>query len=145
MDNLHSAPPERVPSARFVPDRRYTALAAAGGLAALGAALGTSDPRGRLLALVALAIVACYMIGDLAFSPRLEATADGLCIRSPFLRTTLRWDEIESVRVFSRHRGGVRSSVLEVDAGAVTAEFSRRSLATDPDDALALVLAFRPS
>lgn len=146
MDNFFpGASDPNIPSARFVPDRRVTALAAAGALLALGVALGTDDREGRLLALIAVAVLGCYVVGDLAFSPRLEATPDGVRIRSPFTRASLRWEQIEAIRVVNRFRAGVRTSILEVDAGQVVAEFSRRSLGTAPEEALTRVLAFRPS
>jgi len=145
VDNSWQPDPARAPTARFVPDRRYTAMAAAGALVALGAAIGTNDPRGRLLAAIAVLVLACYAVSDLVFSPRLEASAAGLRIRSPFARAQIEWSQVERVRVVSRMRGGLRTAVLEIDAGEVFVELSRRSLATSPEDAIALVLAFRPA
>jgi len=129
---------------RFVPDRRYTALAAAGTvLAVLVAAFAGSDP-GRLLAAIAAVILAASATSDVLFSPRLTASPDGLAIRSPFIRAALAWPQVESVRVVSRGRLGLRSRALEVDAGEVLAEFTRRTLGTDLDEACALVTALRP-
>ncbi len=145
MDNSTRRPPDRAPTARFVPDRRFTGLAAAGALVALGVTLGTDDRDGRLLALIAVVMLAFYVVGDLVYSPRIEANANGVRIRSAFTRANLRWDEIDTVRVVSRRRGGLRTSALEIDAGAVIAEFSRRSLGLAPEEALTLLLAFRPA
>ena len=144
MDNPTFPPPDRRPQARFAPDRRYTAAAGAGFLIALGTAVFTSDQDGRLLAAVAAVMLAVAAVSDLVFSPRLEGSVDGVVIRSPFTRVVLRWDEIDSIEVVSRMRLGLRNSALEIDAGAVLAEFSRRSISAAPDEARDLLLSFRP-
>jgi hypothetical protein len=130
--------------ARFVPDRRYTGLAAVGFLAAGLAAAFTSDPRGRWLFALAALLMAGYVISDLVFSPRLTASRDGLRIRSPLLRAELPWSAVEDVRADVRTRYGLRSTTLEVDAGETFAVFSRRALGVEPEQAADLVRAFRP-
>ena len=85
------------------------------------------------------------MAGDLVFSPRLEADADGLTIRSPSTRARLAWHEIETVRADVRRRRGLRSTTLEVDAGAVLVVFSRRALGEDPERAAELIAEVRDS
>ncbi len=141
MDNFAAASPgHRV---RFVPDRRYTLLAAAGMLLALAGVLLAPDPEGRVLAGVALLVLGALVAGDLVFSPRLEADADGLTIRAPLTRARLAWHEIETVRADVRRRHGLRSSTLEVDAGDVLAVFSRRALGADPERAAELIAAVR--
>jgi hypothetical protein len=138
--------PERQPAvARFVPDRRYTGLAAAGAVAAVLAAVFTPDPPGRLLFALAALVLTAYVVSDLVFSPRLTASRDGLRIRSPMLRTELPWSAVEDVRADVRTRYGLRSTTLEVDAGETFAVFSRRSLGAEPEHAADLVRAFRPS
>ena len=145
MDH-HSSPPDRTrPEARFVPDRRYTALAGAGVLGALAALAVTSDDRGRLLFGLAAVVLLAYVASDLLFSPRVVASADGLVIRAPLTRARLRWDEVEAVRAETRVRHGLRNTTLEIDAGSVLAVFSRRALGTDPADAADVIRAFRPS
>lgn len=143
MDNPTFPRPAAV--ARFVPDRRYTALAAGGFVVAALVALFSTDREGRLLAIVAAVLLAGCTLSDLVFSPRLVATTDGVVIRSPFTRAALPWAAVESVAVVSRNRLGLRNQALEIDAGDVLAEFTRRTLGRDLDEACALVQAFRPT
>jgi hypothetical protein len=132
------------PVARFVPDRRYTALAAGGAAGALLAALITSDPGGRLLAGLAALVLLGYVVTDLVFSPRLTASAQGIVVNAPFTRARLAWDQVQDVRAETRFRYGVRSTTLEIDAGTVLAVLSRRALGAEPVLAAELVSAFRP-
>jgi hypothetical protein len=136
---------DRRPDVAFRPDRRYTLLSAAGAALALVLVLVLHDPPGRVLAGVAVAVLAAYAGSDLLFSPRLTASSAGLVVRSPLLRVQLAWPEVEDVRADTRVRYGLRSTTLEIDAGAVLAVFSRRALGADPEQAAALVLARRPS
>jgi hypothetical protein len=135
---------ERRPEARFHPDRRYTALAGGGLIVALGLALATAPAPGRLLAAVAAIVLAGYVASDLLFSPRIVASADGVVINSPLLRARLSWAEVEDVRADVRQRLGLRSTTLEIDAGATLAVLSRRAIGSDPEEAARLIGAFRP-
>jgi hypothetical protein len=130
--------------ARFVPDRRYTALAAGGVLGAIAAVLITADPAGRLLFGTAALLLFGYVVADLWFSPRVLASSSGIVIRSPLTRARLTWDQVDSIRAETRFRRGLRSTTLEIDAGPVLAVFNRRSLGTEPIEAAALIEAFRP-
>ncbi|MDT4988967.1 MAG: hypothetical protein QOI74_3061 [Micromonosporaceae bacterium] len=132
------------PEVRFVPDRRYTALAAGGALGALIAVLLTDDAGGRLLFGLAAVILLVYVVSDLVFSPRLAASAAGVVINSPMTRARLSWDDVQEVRADTRIRHGLRSTTLEIDAGPVLAVLSRRALGAEPVDVAALVEAFRP-
>jgi hypothetical protein len=136
---------DRRPTVAFRPDRRYTLVSGAGAAVALVLVLVLSDAPGRVLAGVAAAVLVAYAGSDLLFSPRLSASSDGLVVRSPMLRTRLEWPEVEDVRADSRVRYGLRSTTLEIDAGAVLAVFSRRALGADPEEAAALVRACRPN
>src|SRR4051794_35636950 len=113
-------------------------------MVALVLVLVLHDPPGRVLAGVAVAVLAGYVASDLVFSPRLSADREGLQVRSPLLRTQLAWPDVEDVRADSRVRYGLRSTTLEVDAGSVLAVFSRRALGTDPEEAAALVRGCPP-
>ena len=135
---------ERRAEARFVPDRRYTVLAAGGFLVAVGLAFVAGEAPGRLLAAVAALVLGAYVVADLLFSPRLLATTDGIVINSPLLRTRLAWGEVEHVRADVRLRMGLRSTTLEIDAGATLAVLSRRAIGADPEQAARLIEAFRP-
>ena len=135
---------EQRPEARFVPDRRYTALAGGGAIGALVALLITGDVGGRLLAGLAAILLLGYVVTDLVFSPRVVASSTGVVINSPLLRARLTWAEIEDVRPDTRLRLGLRSTTLEIDAGATLAVLSRRAIGTDPLLAADVILAFRP-
>jgi hypothetical protein len=132
------------PIARFAPDRRYTAAAALGALVAVVLGVVGGDPAGRLLAAVAALVLVAYVIADVAFSPRLVVSGEGVVIRSPLTRATLTWGEVDDVRAESRSRLGLRSTTLEIDAGPVLAVLSRRALGADPAEVADLVRAFRP-
>jgi hypothetical protein len=143
---LPALPPDTLApaQARFVPDRRYTALAAGGAFGALMAVLITDDAGGRLLLVLAVVILLGYVGCDLVFSPRLIASADGVVVNSPMTRARLSWADVQEVRAETRIRHGVRNTTLEVDGGAVLAVLSRRALGADPVEVAELVEAFRP-
>ncbi len=141
MDNPVKRPR---PEARFIPDRRYTALAAGGALGALAALALTSDAAGRLLFGTAAVLLLGYVIADLVFSPRLTASRAGIVINTPFTRARLAWADVDEVRTETRIRRGLRSTTLEIEAGALLAVFSRRVLGIEPVEAAALIEAFRP-
>jgi hypothetical protein len=142
VDEVSAA--DRSPVVRFGPDRRLTAAAGAAALLGVGLAVAADDAGGRLLFGLAAAVLAAYAISDLVWWPRLAADARGVRVHTPFTRAELRWDEVEDVRADLRSRYGVRSATLEVDAGAVLAVFSRRSLGADPQEAAELLRAMRP-
>lgn len=132
------------PVVRFRPDRRITVAAAAGAVVLALLALVADDGPSRLLFGIGVVLLAANAISDVVFSPRVVASADGVELRSPSVRVQLPWSRIEAVRVDTRARLGLRSTTLEVDAGEVLAVFSRRTLATEPEEAAALINAFRP-
>ena len=146
MEKPASRLPTRRPraEARFVPDRRYTALAAGGALGALAALLLTSDPAGRLLFGVAVALLLAYIVADLIFSPRLRVSRAGLVINAPFARARLDWTDVSEIRLETRIRRGLRSTTLEIEFGEQLVVFSRRALGTEPLQALTVITAFRP-
>lgn len=137
-------PPPTGTVLRFGPDRRLTAaVGAAAVILAVIAAL-TSDPAGRLLLALAALLLAAYTVSDLIFSPRITATRETVVLKAPFARATLAWADIDAIGADVRSRYGVRTSALEIDAGAVLALFSRRALGTDPAAAAGLLRALDP-
>lgn len=129
---------------RFGPDRRLTAACGVGAIVAVGAAVATTDPSGRLLFVGAAVVLLAYVVTDLVFAPRITASRDGLVLNAPFTRARISWAEVASIRADSRQRLGLRSTVLEIDAGPVLALFSRRALAADPAAVAALLTALDP-
>lgn len=142
MDDVTAEP---APSCAFTPDRRLTAVQAGLALLAVGAALLTGDPAGRLLFSAAALVLVGYTATDLVFSPRLSADAHGVAVRSPLARVRLPWADVEDVRADTRERVGLRSVTLELDAGATLIVLSRHALGTDPARAAALVRAADPN
>ncbi|MEP7021966.1 MAG: PH domain-containing protein [Pseudonocardiales bacterium] len=135
----------RVPSLRFGPDRRLTALTGTLALLALAAALLAADTAGRLLLAGAAVVLLGYTVTDLIFWPRLTVSAEGLLIRTPAARGLVPWSEIEAVRADARQRAGLRSVTLEIDAGEYLVVFSRRALGADPAQVADLIAAFQPA
>lgn len=131
-------------TAEFVPDVRYTVLAAVGTVAAVTAAALTDDRPGRVLFLVAGAVLLAYAAADLIFRPRLSASPAGIVINAPFSRASIPWDDVSAIRAETRFRRGLRSVTLEIDAGAVLAVFTRRTLGVEPSEAAARITALRP-
>ena len=129
---------------RLVPDRRFTWAAAAGAVV-VALLVGTSDDGPtRLLFGLAAVVLAGYAVGDLLFSPRVEAGPDGVVIRSPLTRARVPWAQVEHVRADVSMRRGLRSTTLEIDAGEVLVVLSRRSIGLDPERAAELIRAQRP-
>jgi hypothetical protein len=139
---VDSVPPST--TVAFVPDRRYTVLAAVGSAAALLAAVLSNDPAGHVLFSVGAILLLGYVGTDLVFRPRLTASPSGIVINSPFTRARLSWEEVTEVRADTRFRRGLRTVTLEIDAGAVLAVFTRRTLGVEPEDAAARIQAVRP-
>ena len=68
---------------------------------------------------------------------RLRADAGGVEVVAGLAgRRRLAWSELERIRVDERTRLGVRSDLLELDAGEEIYLFSRYDLGADPQDAL---------
>jgi len=108
-------------------------------LAAIGIAVWSQDPAGRLLAGLSALILGSYVATDLVFWPRLTASRDGLLIRTPTARTELAWAGVDE-----RTRLGLMSRTLEIDAGPFLVVFSRRALGDDPRTVLGVLEAFDP-
>jgi hypothetical protein len=80
---------------------------------------------------LAAVVLACYVIGDLCFRPRLAADRDGVRVRAPFARGFFPWSQVE-VRADERSRHGLRTVTLEIDSGETVVVLSRRALGADP-------------
>jgi Bacterial PH domain len=132
----------RAPVCRFGPDRRLTAVSAVLAAAAIGFVVLSGDAAGRLLAAAAAVLLAAYAVTDIVFWPRLVATAEGLQIRTPTVRATLPWPEVDAVRVDERAHLGLMSRTLEIEGGGHLVVLSRRTLGADPREVAALLAAF---
>jgi hypothetical protein len=134
----------RAPVCRFGPDRRLTVLSAVLAAVAVVFIVVSGDGAGRVLAGVAALLLIGYAATDLAFWPRLIATASGLQVRTPTTRARLAWSDVDAVRVDERSHLGLMSRTLEIDAGALLVVFSRRALGADPREVADLLEAFDP-
>lgn len=110
-----------------------------------GALLANGDGVARLLWVVAGLVLAGVALRDALVRTRLSADAEGLTVVAGLAgRRRLPWEVIEAVRLDERLRLGVRSRLLEVDAGEVLVLLSGRDLGTDPEEVLAALQELRP-
>ncbi len=110
-----------------------------------GALLAGGDGVGRLLWVVAGLVLAGVALRDALVRTRLSADSVGLTVVAGLAgKRRLPWEVIDAVRVDERLRLGVRSRLLEVDAGEVLVLLSARDLGTDPDQVLAALQELRP-
>ena len=133
---------DRAPTASFGPARRLTAATGALALVFGAAAALTADAGGRLLFSLAALVLLVYAVTDLVLWPRVQATFDGVTVRSFGGTVRLPWTSVTAVRADARERWGLRSVTLEIDAGEHLFVFSRRSLGVQPDQAADLINAF---
>jgi hypothetical protein len=96
-----------------------------------------------LLFAVAAVVLACYVIGDLCFRPRLAADRDGVRVRAPLTRAFFPWPQVE-IRADERTRHGLRSVTLEIDSGETVVVLSRRALGADPTQVARTLRAIAP-
>lgn len=148
--------PDGEPAAGQLPDadpevvewhvpRRATLLkfAIAAGLAAL--ALLVAPQRAQvIIGLVAAVAVAGFAARDLIAPVRLRLDRDGLvAVRGYARRRRFPWPVIESVRVDSRPRLGIRVETVEIDAGDDILIFGAYDLGVPAGDAARTVDLFR--
>ena len=97
------------------------------------------------LGLVAAALVAAYGLRDVLVRERLRADRAGVRVVTGFAgHRDLPWSKVERVRIDQRLRLGVRTDMLELDAGEELFLFSRYDLGAEPQDALDALLSVRP-
>jgi hypothetical protein len=76
-----------------------------------------------------------WALRDLIAPVRLSADADGVTVLTGFLRRRhLPWPQIERVRVDTRTHRGLRSEMLELDAGDAIYQFTANDLGALPED-----------
>ena len=87
-------------------------------LAFVGVAVVYHDDRMRLLVtLVGALLLGCYAARDLFIPVRLTADAEGITVVAGLRRRRLAWSQIERIRVDAHSRLGLRTEMLEIDAG----------------------------
>jgi Bacterial PH domain len=107
-------------------------------------AFGRNDPVQWFLAVAVGLALAGWALRDVVAPVRLAADPDGVTVVVGFAgRRRLAWPEIERIRIDRRDRLGVRTELLELDAGDSLYLFSRYDLGAEPEDVLASLLALR--
>lgn len=129
---------------RVKPVLPATKLLGAVAVLVLVVAFGRRDAVQWFLAIVVAAGLTGWALGDLIRPVRLTADAEGLTLITGLLRRRrLAWAEIERVRVDRRNRLGLRSELLEVDAGDSLYLFSVHELGAEPEEVAAALAELR--
>ena len=101
----------------------------------LAVAFAGRDPVRWTLAVVVAVVLAIWALRDLVAPVRLAADAAGITVITGFARRRhLPWAEVERVRVEVSSRRGLRSELLELDAGESIFLFSAHELGALPDE-----------
>lgn len=113
-------------------------------IVALVLAFGRDDPVQWFLAAVVTIGLAGWALRDVIAPVRLAADPDGVTVVVGFAgRRRLAWPDIERVRLDRRDRLGLRSELLELDAGDYLYLFGRYDLGAEPEEVLASLQALR--
>lgn len=129
----------------FGPDLRPLVITVPGAVLAAVAAAVADDPVQRFFSIVVALVLVAVTAAELVFRPRLVVTADGLRVNGPFDRAVLPWASIVTVQASTSQRYGLRSHVLEIDAGERLVVLDRRDLAADPWAVARAITDFRPA
>jgi hypothetical protein len=101
----------------------------------LAVAFAGRDPIRWGLATLVAVLVAIWALRDLVAPVRLAADAGGVTVITGFAhRRHLPWAQIERVRVDVSSRRGLRSELLELDAGDAIFLFSAHELGALPEE-----------
>jgi hypothetical protein len=101
----------------------------------LAVAFAGRDPIRWALALVLGIVLAVWAVRDLITPIRLAADATGVTVITGFARRRhVPWAQIERVRVDVSSRRGLRSELLELDAGESIFLFSAHELGALPEE-----------
>jgi hypothetical protein len=107
-------------------------------------AFGRDDPVQWFLAVTAAVGLAGWALRDLIAPVRLAADPDGVTVVVGYSgRRRLAWSQIDRVRMDRRERLGLRTRLLELDAGDSLYLFSEHDLGADPEEVLGTLLALR--
>jgi len=112
----------------------------------LAVAFAGRDPVRWTLALVVAVVLAVWAVRDLVAPVRLAADAGGVTVITGFARRRhLPWAQVERVRVAVSSRRGLRSELLELDAGESIFLFSAHELGVLPDEVATALADLRTS
>jgi hypothetical protein len=123
---------------RIKPVLPVTKLMGAVAVIVLALAFGGRDPVRWALAVVAAVALVVWAVRDLIAPVRLAADSTGVTVLTGFARRRhLPWPQVERVRVDRRTHRGLRSELLELDAGDSIYLFSAHELGALPEDVAA--------
>ena len=129
---------------RVKPVLPVTKLLGAVAVLVLAVAFGRHDPIQWFMAIVVAIGLTGWALRDLLRPVRLTADQEGLTVVAGLLRRRrLAWAEIERVRVDRRERLGLRSELLELDAGDALYLFSVHELGAEPEEVAAALAELR--
>jgi hypothetical protein len=129
---------------RIKPVLPVTKLMGAVAVLVLAAAFGGPDPIRWGIAAAGAILLAVWAVRDLVAPVRLAADGAGVTVITGFARRRhLPWAQIERVRVDRRVHRGLRSEMLELDAGDAIFQFSTHDLGAQPDDVAAALADLR--
>ena len=113
-------------------------------LPALAAVFADGDVVRWGLAVAAAAAIAAWAARDVVVPVRLAADSAGVTVVVGFAgRRHVPWSQIESVRVESTARRGLRSDLLEIDAGDALFLFTTNDLSSHPEEVAASLAGLR--
>jgi hypothetical protein len=131
---------------RIKPVLPVTKLMGAVAVIVLAVAFGSDDPVRWGIAIVAAIALTIWAVRDFLAPVRLAADATGVTVVAGFIRRRhLPWAAIERVRVDRRTHRGLRSEMLELDAGDAIFVFSAHDLGALPEDVAASLADLRVS
>jgi hypothetical protein len=129
---------------RVKPVLPVTKLMGAVAVVVLAVAFAGRDPVRWVIAAIAGLALVLWALRDLIAPIRLAADPDGVTVIAGFVRRRrLLWDQIERVRVDRRTHRGLRSNMLELDAGDAIYLFSVNDLGAEPEDVAAALADLR--
>jgi hypothetical protein len=129
---------------RVRPVLPFTKLLGAVAVLVLVLAFSRHDRVQWALAIVVAAGLIGWALRDLIVPVRLTADPEGLTVIAGLARRRrVLWAEIERVRVDRRARLGLRSELLEVDAGESIYLFSAHELGAEPDEVATALAGLR--
>jgi hypothetical protein len=111
---------------------------------AVAAVLRVDEPTTAAVAGLGALVIGAWAARDLLAPVRLAADEDGVTVVAGYAgRRRLRWSQIERVRVDDRPRFGIRSEMLELDAGENLYLFSTYDLNAPCGDVAEALTALR--
>jgi hypothetical protein len=129
---------------RINPALPVTKLLGAVALPVLCWAFGGRNAVQWVLVGIAVLALAGWALRDLIAPVRLAADPGGITVVAGFAgRRHLPWSQIEQVRVDRHEHRGLRSEMLEIDAGTTLHLFSRQDLNAFPDEVAEALTALR--